>query len=76
MDYVSTLSKQMQNDLTIRHMIKIRPLAEAHWAATWQIIEPEFRAGKTVTVLPGNGTSEYHCDNTNPEGREDDRRRR
>ena len=33
-------------------MIKIRPFEEADWAATWQIIEPVFRAGETYAFSP------------------------
>jgi L-amino acid N-acyltransferase YncA len=33
-------------------MIKIRPFEEADWAATWQILEPVFRAGETYAFSP------------------------
>ena len=36
----------------LRQMIKIRPFEEADWAATWQIIEPVFRAGDTYAFSP------------------------
>jgi len=36
----------------LRQMIKIRPFEEADWAATWQIIEPVFRAGETYAFSP------------------------
>ena len=36
----------------LQQMIKIRPFEEADWAATWQIIEPVFRAGETYAFSP------------------------
>ena len=33
-------------------MIKIRPFEKADWAATWQILEPVFRAGETYAFSP------------------------
>ncbi len=33
-------------------MIKIRPFEENDWMATWQIIEPVFRAGETYAFSP------------------------
>ena len=41
-------------------MIKIRPLEEKHWAATWQIIEPTFRAGETYVFSPDITEAEAH----------------
>ncbi|UCF86381.1 MAG: GNAT family N-acetyltransferase [Desulfobacteraceae bacterium] len=32
--------------------MKIRPFEEADWAATWQILEPVFRAGETYAFSP------------------------
>ena len=33
-------------------MIKIRPFEKAGWAATWQILEPVFRASETYAFSP------------------------
>lgn len=60
MDEASTLSKQPPDDMTIRQMITIRPLAETDWVATWQIIEAEFRTGKTYAFSPEITEEEAH----------------
>jgi L-amino acid N-acyltransferase YncA len=36
----------------LQQMIKIRPFEETDWTATWQIIEPVFRAGDTYAFSP------------------------
>jgi ribosomal protein S18 acetylase RimI-like enzyme len=41
-------------------MIKIRPIEERDWAATWQIIEPVFRAGETYAFSPDITQEEAH----------------
>ena len=41
-------------------MIKIRPFEEMDWAATWQIIEPVFRAGETYAFSPDITEDEVH----------------
>ena len=41
-------------------MIKIRPFTEADWIATWQIIEPVFRAGETYAFAPDIPEEEAH----------------
>jgi RimJ/RimL family protein N-acetyltransferase len=41
-------------------MIIIRPFEEADWAATWQIIEPEFRAGETYAFSPAITEEDAH----------------
>jgi ribosomal protein S18 acetylase RimI-like enzyme len=41
-------------------MIKIRTFEEADWPATWQIIEPVFRAGETYAFSPDITEDEAH----------------
>ena len=41
-------------------MLKIRPIEETDWAATWQVIEPVFRAGETYPFSPGITQEEAH----------------
>lgn len=41
-------------------MIMIRPFEETDWDATWQIIEPEFRAGATYAFSPDITEEEVH----------------
>jgi len=41
-------------------MIHIQPFKEKHWAATWQIIEPTFRAGETYVFSPDITAAEAH----------------
>ena len=41
-------------------MIKIRAFEEADWAATWQVIEPVFRAGETYAFSPEITEEEAH----------------
>ena len=42
------------------YMITIRPFNEKDWAATWQIIEPTFRAGETYAFSPEITEAEAH----------------
>jgi ribosomal protein S18 acetylase RimI-like enzyme len=41
-------------------MITIRPIEEKDWTATWQIIEPVFRAGETYAFSPDITEEETH----------------
>lgn len=41
-------------------MIKIRSFSEPDWPATWQIIEPVFRAGETYAFSPNITATEAH----------------
>lgn len=42
-------------------MINIRPFEESDWAATWQVVEPVFRAGETYSFSPDITEDEtYH----------------
>jgi hypothetical protein len=41
-------------------MIDIRAFEEAVWAATWEIIEPEFRAGETYAFSPAITEEDAH----------------
>ena len=40
--------------------MQIRPFEEDDWAATWQIIEPVFRAGETYAFSPDITEAEAH----------------
>ena len=51
---------QFQACLTELKMIKIRPFKEMDWSATWQIIEPVFRAGETYAFSPDISEEEVH----------------
>lgn len=42
------------------YMITIRPFNDKDWAATWQIIEPTFRAGETYAFSPEITEAEAH----------------
>lgn len=46
--------------MALRQMITIRPFTETDWAATWQIIEPEFRTGKSYAFSPEITEEEAH----------------
>ncbi len=41
-------------------MIQIQPFREQHWPATWQILEPVFRAGETYAFSPDISEAQAH----------------
>jgi ribosomal protein S18 acetylase RimI-like enzyme len=44
----------------MQRMINIRPFEERDWDATWRIMEPVFRAGKTYAFSPDISKEEAH----------------